>query len=379
MNVIMSGDDARICGDDIQTYKKIPAGTYDICFAKGAGYWLRRREDLVPNEQKIYGDSLYKVEKVLKTFGAVNRNLGVILSGKKGCGKSMFVRILAQEAIAKYGLPVIVVSNRIDGVQAFISSIQQECLVIFDEFEKIFSHTEEEHDPQDALLPMFDGMDNGKKLFVITCNKVDLLNDCLLNRPGRFHYHFEITNPSPDEIRGYMQDNLNPEFHDSIELIVKISSFADVTYDFLRAIVFELNQGYSVQESMRDLNIACEDYENFDVEVMSSEDVSFRCYNMRLNFNASDRGKIYSTRLHCNMATEYDKRLELEIWFDLKDVVNKDGTLSIEPKLLKKAVLWNYGKRDDDWEPTETEFGADNLKSVIFKRSNFVSVNRYNV
>lgn len=379
MNVIMCGNDARIYGDDVRTYKRIPAGTYDVCFGERIGYWLSRREDLAPNEQKIYGDTIYKVEKVLKTFGAVNRNLGVILSGNKGCGKSLFVRILAKEAIAKCGLPVIIVSNRIAGIQDFISSIQQECLVVFDEFEKIFSHTESEHDPQDALLPMFDGMSNGKKLFVITCNDVKLLNDCLLNRPGRFHYHFEVGNPSPDEIRGYMQDNLNPKFHEAIETIIRISSFADITYDFLRAIVFELNQGYSVQESMRDLNIACEEYEYFDVEAILNDDVAFRCYNLRLNFNAPDEGRIYDAELLCNRAAEYSKRLELKIWFNLKDVINENGTLSIAPGLLNKAVLLDYGKRDEDWEPTETEISVGEVKSVVFKRSNFSSVNRYNV
>ena len=315
----------------------------------------------------------------MKTFGAVNRNLGVILSGNKGCGKSLFVRILAKEAITKYGLPVIIVSNRIAGIQDFISSIQQECLVIFDEFEKIFSHTESEHDPQDALLPMFDGMSNGKKLFVITCNDVKLLNDCLLNRPGRFHYHFEVGSPSPDEIRGYMQDNLNPKFHEAIETIIRISSFADITYDLLRAIVFELNQGYSVQESMRDLNIACKEYEDFDIEAILNDDVAFRCYNLRLNFNAPDEGRIYDAELLCNRAAEYSKRLELKIWFNLKDVINENGTLSIDPGLLNKAVLLDYGKRDEDWEPTETEISVDEIKSVVFKRSNFSSVNRYNV
>lgn len=379
MNVIMCGNDARIYGDDVQTYKQLPAGTYDVCFGDRSGYWLAQRENLVPNEQKIYGDSLYKVEKVLKTFAVLNRNLGVILSGNKGCGKSLFVRILAQEAISKHGFPVIIVSGRLPGIQDFISSIQQECLVIFDEFEKMFSHTEDEHDPQNALLPMFDGMNNGKKLFVITCNDVNLLNDCLLNRPGRFHYHFEVGNPSPDEIRGYMQDNLNPEFHDAIETIIRISSFADITYDFLRAIVLELNQGYSVQESMRDLNIACNKYEDFDVEVVSNKDVFFRCYNLHLNFNAPDDGKIRSAKLVCNMAVGYDKRLELEIWFSMKDIANDNGVLTLDPKCLKRVALWDYGKRDENWDPTETELSPDDIKSVVFKRSNFVSVNRYNV
>ena len=45
------------------------------------------------------------------------------------------------------------------------------------------------------MLSLFDGLDNGKKLFVITCNEVERLNAYLLNRPGRFHYHFVDCSP----------------------------------------------------------------------------------------------------------------------------------------------------------------------------------------
>ena len=130
---------------------------------------------------------------------------------------------------------------------------------------------------------------------------------------------------------------------------------------------------------MRDLNIACKEYEDFDIEAILNDDVAFRCYNLRLNFNAPDEGRIYDAELLCNRAAEYSKRLELKIWFNLKDVINENGTLSIDPGLLNKAVLLDYGKRDEDWEPTETEISVDEIKSVVFKRSNFSSVNRYNV
>lgn len=378
MNVIMCGNDARIYGNDVQTYKSLPPGTYDVFFSGASGFGLSRRENLSANEQKIYGNHMYRIEKVLRTFGAMNRNLGVILSGNKGCGKSLFVRLLAEEAISNYNLPVIIVSGCYPGVQDFISSIQQECLVVFDEFEKIFSHTEEEHDPQDALLPMFDGMDNGRKLFVITCNNVSLLNGCLLNRPGRFHYHFDIGNPSPDEIREYMKDNLTGGSEDAVESIVRISAFSDVTYDFLRAVVFELNQGYTLQESMQDLNIASSDYENFDVEVTLDDGTSFRRYDFDLDFNIPPEGRIERITLsNTGGMTDYQNRSEVDIYFNMKDVENRNGKMVLDPKNLKKVKLRSFGDRDHPGDAAESDITIKNIKSVVFKRSNFRSVNKY--
>lgn len=378
MNVIMCGNDARIYGDDVQTYKGLPPGTYDVFFSKTGGFGLTLRGNLLANEQKIYGDHMYRIKKVLKTFGAMNRNLGIILSGNKGCGKSLFVRLLAEEAISKHNLPVIIVSGCYPGIQDFISSIQQECLVIFDEFEKIFSHTEEEHDPQDALLPMFDGMDNGKKLFVITCNNVDLLNGCLLNRPGRFHYHFDIGNPSPDEIREYMRDNLTGGSEEDIESVVRISAFSDVTYDFLRAIVFELNQGYTLQESMQDLNIANSDYKSFDVELVLEDGTSFRYYDLDLDFNIPPDGRIERVMLsNAGGMTDYKDRSEMVIYFNLKDVENRNGQMTLDPKNLKKVKLRRFGESDDNGNGAESDITLKSIKTVVFKRSNFRNLGKY--
>ena len=52
-------------------------------------------------EAKIYGVHTEKVFKVLNSFEKVNRSLGVILSGDKGIGKSLFAKLLAIEAMKK--------------------------------------------------------------------------------------------------------------------------------------------------------------------------------------------------------------------------------------------------------------------------------------
>lgn len=287
MNVVHAGNTYQIYGDSLQTYKELPVGTYEVCFSKMTGFFLTSHNDLEINEEKIYGSSPEKVEKVLKGFQAVSRNFGVILSGRKGIGKSLFARQLATRA-KEYNLPIILVTNYIPGIADFISSIEQEVIVLFDEFEKTFGETDD-CKPQEEMLPLFDGIDNGKKLFIITCNEIHKLNSYLINRPGRFHYHFVLGNPNPDEIKEYMTDKLKPEYHYLIKKLIGFSINVDLTYDVLRAIAFELNMGYSFEETLMDLNISKEGNPKYNVRVDFADGTYRIATNLRINIYSGDR------------------------------------------------------------------------------------------
>lgn len=253
MNIVNAGSNYQIYGEDLKTFKSLPTASYDVNFNKFQGFFLTLRAPLEVNEEKIYGSSERKVDKVLDAYQSFNRNMGVILSGQKGIGKSLFARILAIKSIER-NIPLINVSCYIPGIADFISSIQQEVIVLFDEFEKTFG-ANDDNDPQEEMLSLFDGIDAGKKLFVITCNELQRLNAYMLNRPGRFHYHFTLSTPNAEEVREYMSDKLLPIYRDAIDEIVNFSVCTEMTYDCLRAIAFELNRGYTLKETLNDLNI----------------------------------------------------------------------------------------------------------------------------
>ena len=287
MNVVHSGDNFQIYGNALKTYDQLPIGTYEINFHKMMGFFLTAHSDLVVNEEKIYGSTPSKVDKVLRGFEAVDRNFGVILSGRKGIGKSLFARQLAIRA-KEYNLPLIIVPTYYPGIADFISSIEQEVILLFDEFEKTFA--DQEHcNPQEEMLSLFDGIDSGKKLFIITCNEVHKLNTYLLNRPGRFHYHFVLGNPNPEEIKEYMTDKLKPEYHDVIKKLIGFSLNADLTYDVLRAIAFELNMGYSFEETLMDLNISKEGTPKFNIRIEFVDGTYRVCNGQRINTYSNER------------------------------------------------------------------------------------------
>lgn len=257
MKIINTGNTYRIFGNDLKTYEKLPPQNYVVCFSRDSGFYLEGFSDIESGEEKTYGIHQTKVEKVLRSFDIFERNLGVILSGDKGIGKSLFARMLAEEGL-KLGYPLIIVNSYIPGIASYLSTIDQKAIVLFDEFDKTFSNSEcagEAGDPQTEMLSLFDGLAGGKKLFVITCNDIERLSDYLINRPGRFHYHFRFDYPTADEVTEYLTDKLNPEYHDQIPEVVAFSRRIDLNYDCLRSIAFEINTGMSFAEAISDLNI----------------------------------------------------------------------------------------------------------------------------
>lgn len=257
MKAIHTGSMYQIYDDGLETFDKLPPQCYVIRFSQNCGFYMEKYSDITINEEKVYGVHNEKVNKVLNTFSKVNRNLGVILSGAKGIGKSLFARMVAEKSVSD-GIPVIIVDTFIPGIASYIEQIDQTVMVLFDEFDKTFGSIktgDNVADPQAGLLSLFDGVSSGKKLFVVTCNELSKLNDYLVNRPGRFHYHFRFEYPNADEIRTYLRDKLDEQYYTEIEKVVSFAGRINLNYDCLRAISFELNTGLLFEEAITDLNI----------------------------------------------------------------------------------------------------------------------------
>ncbi len=257
MKIINVGNIYEPVNDSVKVHDFLPPASYVVRFNKQKGFFLEKYLEISQGEEKVYGVHDEKVQKVLKSFAAFERNLGVILSGKKGIGKSLFARMLSEKSIES-GIPVIVVDTYLPGVASYLESIEQEVLILMDEFDKTYAGVETpdgEADPQVQFLSLFDGISGGKKLFVITCNDINKLNEFLVNRPGRFHYHFRFEYPTPDEITEYLTDKLAEEYRVYIPEVINFSRRVRLNYDCLRAIAFEINSGCPFKDAIKDLNI----------------------------------------------------------------------------------------------------------------------------
>ena len=252
MKIVQSEGSFIVYRDGLQTYDALPTGTYKVDYDQDRGYFLTQQENPV-NTERIYGNVNERVQKILNTFKALSRNMGVILSGQKGSGKTLTAKVLMEKA-RQCGIPTLLVDKMIPDLASYLTTIDQECIVLFDEFEKTFPYLSSK-DAQSPLLPLFDGVQGGRKLFVLSCTDIQGLSPYMLDRPGRFHYHFTANALQVEDIHAYLHDNLRRDRHGCIEEVVRMAYLLDMTYDILRAVVCELNLGYGLEETWRDLNI----------------------------------------------------------------------------------------------------------------------------
>lgn len=340
MKAISTGNIFEIYDDNLLTYDQLPVQAYTVRFSKLKGFFLEKHADMEIRESKIYGKHVLKVQKVLNAFDNTDRNLGVILSGAKGIGKSLFAKLLSLEAMQK-GHPVIIIDTYYPGIASYIESIEQETVVLFDEFDKTFGEvraSDGEASPQTGLLSLFDGISSGRKLYVITCNNLRSLNEYLINRPGRFHYHFRFDCPEAEEVREYLRDKIIPEWHGEIESIVSFARKVDLNFDCLRAIAFEINMGTPFKEAIKDLNIIHIDLETYIVKVRFKNGVTLKSGYERLDLFGDEA-------IFVSMYNDQNDNI-LDVEFDTPDCVYDGvrGTICVLPEDLR-LVWWDESEK----------------------------------
>ena len=217
--------------------QSLDAGTYVVRYDSVTDeYYLDGIDDFAIPE-KIYGDSVAKSKRVITTFNSRKGSTGVLLEGLRGSGKSLLSKLVSNELL-KCGVPTIVVNepHHGDTFNAFVQSIDQPAVIIFDEFEKVYTHCD-----QEKILTLLDGVFPTKKLFMLTVNETRRVNDRMFNRPGRIFYTFSYKGLDADFITEYCNDTLLVKEHASS--ILKISAmFPDFSFDMLQSIVEECNR-----------------------------------------------------------------------------------------------------------------------------------------
>ena len=263
---LRNGNTWKVASEEsMDLHSTLPAGNYTVKQDMFGNLFLEM-VDAFPQPSKLYGDTSKNADKIINTFLDRPVSTGVMLNGEKGSGKTLLAKVLSIRAAAKWAIPTIVINQPWvgDNFNKFLQDIEQPCIVLFDEFEKVYDN---EH--QEAALTLLDGVFPSKKMFVITCNDKWRVNEHMRNRPGRIYYMLDFKGLEAEFIREYCEDNLKAKEH--IERIVNISvMFDQFNFDMLKALVEEMNRyGETPAEALKMLN-AKPEYANkdtFDVVV----------------------------------------------------------------------------------------------------------------
>lgn len=245
--------------------EKLSPAIYEVNFTKDLGFYLVRKYSSYPLPNSIYNFNNIEVKSDLATlfldrFYAEPSNLGVMLIGEKGTGKSLLMKRTANLAIES-GMPVITIENSYNAEQLakFLSSIKDDAVVLFDEFEKKYDSEEDpENRPSQAgLLSFFDGTSVHRKLIIVTANKREGINQFFLNRPSRIRYVIDYKGLTSEFITSYLQQHLNhPEVTEAV--LNELELVPSVNFDLLKNVVEEVNLLYpaeSVKAIMSIINI----------------------------------------------------------------------------------------------------------------------------
>lgn len=198
------------------------------------GFFLERIEESFNFDHKLYGLEVGLIERVLRTYSATKGNLGILLNGVKGTGKTVTAKILCN----KLKLPVVIVPKALANCNLFLNGIPQDITIFIDEFEKVFS---KDKDNNADMLTIMDGAMNSehRRVFMLTTNSL-YINENLIQRPGRIRYLKTFADLQPEIIDEILNDRLkNKTFKDETEKF--ISNLEIITVDIVNSIIDEVN------------------------------------------------------------------------------------------------------------------------------------------
>lgn len=303
--------------------EKLENAVYQVNSSLG-GPFLTKISDKFAFDYKVYGIERGFINRVKKTYKETKTgNLGVLLNGLKGTGKTVTSKLLSNEL----DLPIIIVTG--EGFTEYLNSIPQDILIFIDEYEKVFEDSHE-------MLTIMDGALNSeyRRMFVLTSNSLDIEQN-LIQRPGRIRYLKKFIDLKPQVVEQIVDDLLK---HKNLrdQSLRFIATLQIITVDIVKAVIQEVNIHKEDPAAFADV---------FNVQKLSGKfDVSMKVRN-RYNdvetnvstypripfdeYNENDWFKIDGT--HIGVITKVLEPNVIE--------VSPDKNNRNKPKWLKKATI----------------------------------------
>lgn len=216
-------------------FAKLPPGIYEFV-PTPSGWFLNCIGAEFTFAFKVYAAAQHILDRITKFWNSNPGNLGILMNGLRGAGKTMTAQLLANRLIREQRIPVVVVRSPIP-LDIVLGALHQEVLVIFDEFEK--THDEE---AQLSLLSVIDGMSRSefRRMFVFTTNTTSI-NENFVDRPSRIHYQFQFNRVADEVIEGLIDDSLPAHLNKfKSDIVSFLSTRAICTIDIVKAVIAEV-------------------------------------------------------------------------------------------------------------------------------------------
>lgn len=306
-------------------------------------FYLIDEQDKFALPEKIFNWNFHDYNYILHSIKMSSSNIGVILNGVKGTGKTLMLKRLCNEL----NMPVIKVdsmptTDKTKEMMRWIdNSIKVSAIYVFDEFEKKFDQS-----AQKEMLSFFDGVSDAtiKRVFLITSNQFNI-DQNFISRPGRIRYVLSFDNIKDSKmVIEYFNYELPGLEQAQLDWIVKyVNSKECCTFDIFSKIAEEIR-----------LN-------GFD---------AFKEVGSKI-FNAQDLGIEYHIEyITFNVLTDGERAFTDFCEATSKDIVAREAFLKqhrIEANLLRK--------KSNNFNESETiRINHDEVISNIIESSNLYSI-----
>lgn len=263
------GRDIRFTDQPPVIHEDLPRGYYTVEIAPMTGelYLTEINEFDLPD--RLYGDITSRADRAIRTFADRSGTTGMLLNGEKGSGKTLLGKLVAKRLHDEQDLSVIVLNKPLagDALGQFLQSIGRPFVLFLDEFEKVYSKT----DNQNAMLTILDGVYASKMMAIITTNSMGGIASPLIDRPGRMYYRMDYFGLDHEFVKGYAEDNLNDK--SEVDALVRLAMLTKLNFDQMQALVAEMNRfDESALDAIQFLNIAVDTGSvTFDIKGMEYE------------------------------------------------------------------------------------------------------------
>jgi len=357
---------------------EIPKGIYRLNHNDGDGMFLVPENDFKMPE-RIYGNVNTHAARFLRSFELNDRNLGALLIGEKGSGKTLTLKEVAHLGIRDYEMPTILISTAYtgDALINFLGTITQPIIVGFDEVDKTYGSTNSDEETsansrQNTLLQILDGAASAtKKLFIFSANDVGGISKYMLNRPSRIRYTIHFKNLELDAAVDYVTSNLLNYTEEDLRAYIHVvladgfkreqfranKSSNGMNFDSMKELVKEMNQFKG--ESLNDV-MALMQYEGIQTQTRFKVDVYENGELLEKTIGHGDHNGSYLGKDRCEIT------VKRHVWEVPKEAPTlPEGSEEFKIKVTKEVILTENNFVGFGSEMDMVEFHKDGLQFIL--------------